>query len=138
MVIISHRGNVKGPNPKLENNPDHIRTIIQHYDCEIDVWKVGDKIFLGHDNPQYPVDVSFFNHIGLWCHAKNLEALQFLLELGITCFYHNIDDFTLTNNRYIWTYPGKPVTRRSIIVDLSNNWIEKNYDCYGVCVDYIL
>lgn len=138
MVIISHRGNIKGPNPKLENNPDHIRTIIQHYDCEIDVWKVGDKIFLGHDNPQYPVDVSFFNHIGLWCHAKNLEALQFLLELGITCFYHNIDDFTLTNNRYIWTYPGKPVTRRSIIVDLSNNWIEKNYDCYGVCVDYIL
>ena len=138
MVIISHRGNIKGPNPQLENNPDHIRTIIQHYDCEIDVWKVGDKIFLGHDNPQYPVDVSFFNHIGLWCHAKNLEALQFLLELGITCFYHNIDDFTLTNNRYIWTYPGKPVTRRSIIVDLSNNWIEKNYDCYGVCVDYIL
>jgi len=138
MVIISHRGNIKGPNPQLENNPDHIRTIIQHYDCEIDVWKVGDKIFLGHDNPQYPVDVSFFNHIGLWCHAKNLEALQFLLELGITCFYHNIDDFTLTNNRYIWTYPGKPVTRRSIIVDLSTNWIEKNYDCYGVCVDYIL
>lgn len=138
MVIISHRGNTRGPNPEFENNPNHIKAILPYYDCEIDVWKVDGKWFLGHDNPQYPIDVSFFNLTGLWCHAKNLDALQSLLDLGITCFYHNTDDFTLTNNRYIWTYPGKPVTRRSIIVDLSNNWIEKNYDCYGVCVDYIL
>lgn len=138
MVIISHRGNLKGPVPDLENNPQHIKSIISYYDCEVDVWRVDGNWFLGHDKPQYPIDVGFLNHTGLWCHAKNLDALHHLVNLKITCFYHNIDDYTLTSNNYIWTYPGKPVTSQSIIVDVTNDWKMKNYNCYGVCVDYIL
>lgn len=138
MLVISHRGNTKGPNPDYENNPAHIKSITSYYDCEIDVWRVDGNLFLGHDKPQYPVDISFFNYNGLWCHAKNLDALYYLKNLNITTFFHNIDDYTLTSNGYIWTYPGKPVTRNSIIVDTSKDWFQKNYDCYGVCVDYIL
>ena len=138
MLIISHRGNTKGPNAELENNPNHIKSILSYYDCEIDVWRVDGNLFLGHDKPQYPVDISFFNHLGLWCHAKNLDALSYLTGLGITTFYHNTDDFTLTSNRYIWTYPDKPVVEKSIIVDVTREWRTKNYHCFGVCVDYVL
>ena len=138
MQVILHRGNTSGSNKETENNPKHIKFILSYYDCEVDVWRVNGDMYLGHDKPLYPVDNSFFNYSGLWCHAKNLGALHYLTDLGVTCFYHNVDDFTLTSNKYIWTYPGKPVVKQSIIVDLSKDWRLKNYNCYGVCVDYII
>jgi hypothetical protein len=52
-------------------------------------------------------------------------------------FWHQEDDFTLTSSGYIWTFPNKQVTNESIIVDFSQNWKDKNYSCYGVCVDYL-
>lgn len=137
MLVISHRGNTAGSNPELENNPKHIKSILSYYDCEIDVWKINNNWFLGHDNPQYPIDISFFNHSGLWCHAKNLDALHHLLKFGITCFYHNIDNFTITSNGFIWTYPNRDVCHKSIIVDTDKNWQSKNYNCYAVCVDFV-
>ena len=29
MILISHRGNLEGPNPDIENNPERIRQVIQ-------------------------------------------------------------------------------------------------------------
>ena len=52
-------------------------------------------------------------------------------------FWHQEDYFTLTSSKYIWTYPTNLVTDKSIIVDLSKNWKNKNYDCFGVCVDFL-
>ena len=52
------------------------------------------------------------------------------------------DDFTLTSNNYIWTYPGRPYTPNSIIVMPEETMpVEKICDmravyCYGVCTDY--
>jgi len=38
MKLISHRGNLFGPNPTNENNPDYILNAIElGYDVEIDV-----------------------------------------------------------------------------------------------------
>ena len=107
-------------------------------DWALDVWVNKEGIFLGHDNPNYKVDRDFFYNQRLWCHAKNLEALEYLLSINTKCFYHNIDDYTLTSNGLIWTYPGENVNNKSIIVDLSKDWNTKNYNCFGVCVDYIL
>jgi len=139
MLIISHRGNLKGPEPEKENEPSHILKVIEKYDCEVDVWMVKDKFFLGHDKPQYPIDESFLKNPRLWCHAKNIDALYYMIQQPeIKCFFHNIDDHTLTSNGLIWTFPGCKLTNKSIIVDISKNWKEKNYICLGVCVDYIL
>ena len=138
MLIISHRGNTLGPNPEFENHPDRIIDVTNTYDCEIDVWVVDDKIFLGHDKPQYEVKKEFLFNQRLWCHAKNLQALHYLLSLNVKCFYHNVDDYTLVSNGLIWAYPGMPVNCKSIIVDKSKDWRLNNYKCYGVCVDYIL
>lgn len=139
MVIISHRGNTNGPDKLNENRPDHILKVLQKYDCEVDVWMKGSILYLGHDEPQYEISEQFLKHPRLWCHAKNLDALYYMIKLpDIKCFFHNVDKFTLTSNGLIWTYPGEQVTNKSIIVDTSVNWKEKNYICCGVCVDYIL
>ena len=50
MKLISHRGNIDGRRPDLENNPDYIlKAIDKGYDCEIDVWLLKNTIYLGHD-----------------------------------------------------------------------------------------
>lgn len=121
MHYISHRGNLTGPNQKLENNPQYLlEAVKQGYDIEFDVWAItSDDIFLGHDGPQYKVNESFFEEVrGFeWCHAKHLNALSFLLKLGMHCFYHQMDEYTLTSCGYIWSYPT------SIIVETSANII---------------
>ena len=139
MKIISHRGNINGKNLKLENNPDHIEKLSKIIDCEIDVWMINKDLFLGHDKPEYKIKKSFLKNPNLWCHAKNLNALKFMLNENIVCFYHNTDDFTLTSNGFIWTYPFKEVCEKSIIVDTRKNWnVNDNYKtCYGICSDYI-
>ena len=139
MKIISHRGNTNGPDVYIENNPLHISKLLdKNIDVEIDVW-VDDSnlICLGHDNPQYIVNHDFITRNGLWCHAKNLKAFQYLLKNGCNCFWHQEDDFTLTSSGLIWTYPDKQTCEQSIIVDVTPNWKDKNYNCFGVCVDYL-
>jgi hypothetical protein len=138
MILISHRGNVNGTNPELENSPSHISLVSNKWNVEIDVWVNKNGIFLGHDSPQYEVDLNFLQIKNLWCHAKNLEAFELMLKNKINCFWHQTDDFTLTSSGFIWTFPNKNVTSKSIIVDIKKNWIEKNYNCYGVCTDYII
>ena len=39
MIFISHRGNLEGPNPERENNPDYISEALERvYSVEVDVW----------------------------------------------------------------------------------------------------
>ena len=138
MLAIAHRGNFDGPS-KFENEPNHVlKTWRMGYDVEVDVSYIDGKFYLGHDTPDYEVDSSFLQMTGVWCHAKTIEALHAMLDYeGINCFWHQEDDFTLTSKNYIWTYPGKFGTRRSVIVDLHKNWILKNYSgVFGICTDY--
>ena len=54
MKLISHRGNINGPNKEQENHPDYITSALkQGYDVEVDVWLIDGNIVLGHDEPQY-------------------------------------------------------------------------------------
>ena len=60
MRLISHRGNTSGPNPSRENHPDYIHEAIDKgFEVEVDVWRLGDKWFLGHDKPQYEIEEQF-------------------------------------------------------------------------------
>jgi len=57
---IAHRGNVDGINESLENTKDYIdRAISLGYDVEIDLRVKEGKLFLGHDEPQYPVTIDW-------------------------------------------------------------------------------
>lgn len=140
MFFISHRGNTSGVNKKLENNPAHLQSLINlEIDTEIDVWYDGEQLYLGHDEPRYEVDLQFLKNNRFWCHAKNLQALEYMLENNIHCFWHQTDDYTITNQGYIWTFPNKPVCKKSVIVchTLEETQYYSGLDIAGVCSDYI-
>ena len=60
MKFISHRGNVNGPNPELENKPEQIlKCLDEGLDVEVDVWVFGNKLYLGHDEPLTEITLSF-------------------------------------------------------------------------------
>ncbi len=138
MIKIAHRGNISGPS-KYENDPSYIiEALKEGYDVEIDIWIVENKIFLGHDIPEYLVEFDFVKNDRFWCHCKNIEALHLFSSNGIRCFFHNTDDATLTSDGYIWTYPGKHLTENSIcVMPERSNWNIPN-NIAGVCSDYIL
>ena len=137
MIIISHRGNTEGESNSTANSPEAVSSLLDKgIHCEVDVWKVFDKYFLGHDEPKYKVNKKFLKNNKLWCHAKNLAALEGMLYNNIHCFWHETDKFTVTSKGYIWTFPGKEVSDRSVIVHKEKDWKNK-YDCFAVCTDYI-
>lgn len=137
MILISHRGNTKGPIPEAENRPDYIEdTLKTGYDVEIDVWYIDGTFYLGHDLPQYAIDKTFLYNSKLWVHCKNVAALEALKFENINYFWHETDTVTLTSKRYIWAHPGKQPLKNSIAVlpELYNDTVE---ECLGVCSDYI-
>ena len=136
MILISHRGNLNGKTDR-ENQPEYINEALdQGFDVEVDVWCFGDGgYWLGHDEPQYLVKKDFLKRDGLWCHAKNIEGLYSMLKDEIHCFFHQEDDVTLTSEGYLWTYPGKQLTDKSICVMPKK--VDKSIDCYGVCTDFV-
>lgn len=139
MILISHRGNTQGANTSLENNPDYIKEALSYgFDVEIDVWYINNSLYLGHDEPQYSTNLSFLDNPKFWLHAKNGEGLYFLLNNSkfSNVFWHQTDDFTLTNKGFIWTYPNKkPLFKNSVCVVTERETIVD--DCYGICSDYV-
>ena len=138
MLLIAHRGNTEGPNKKLENRPEYIlKTMSKGYSCEIDVWVNKNRIYLGHDSPEYEVDLKFLQNDKLWCHAKNLNALEYMLSHDVHCFWHQKDDYTITSKGVIWTYPGNVLTNNSICVMPEQTIKEINASCcLGICTDF--
>lgn len=144
MKYIAHRGNIFGPNIKLENSPDYIMEAIHlGYDVEADIWIDNKQIFLGHDYPQYKINSTFIDQISpsCWFHCKNKEALENIKNISSKAhyFWHQTDDYAITSKGYFWVYPGKEVINNSIILFPENikeysNFSEK---IYGICSDYI-
>jgi hypothetical protein len=136
LILISHRGNLNGKTDR-ENQPEYINEALdQGFDVEVDVWDIFGSYFLGHDEPQYLVKKEFLKNDKLWCHAKNIQGLYSMMEDDIHCFWHQEDDVTLTSKGYLWTYPGKQLTKKSIMVVIDNS-APKLPEVTGVCSDYI-
>ena len=138
MFFISHRGNLDGINKQDENKPNYILNALKkNFDVEIDIWYINGSFFLGHDKPDFYINEEFLNNKKIWFHAKNIEALDQLNTRDLNCFWHQNDDVVLTSKGFLWTYPGKHLTKNSICVlpEISNSSI---VDCAGVCSDYII
>jgi hypothetical protein len=142
MILISHRGNLLGPNLNLENSPEYISDAIKSgYDVEVDFWVIDNLLYFGHDEPQYKIEKFFIDSYvkNLWLHCKNINALNYILDKPkyYQGFWHENDKYTLTTNNYIWTYPNMPTTNRNIIVHLGPLTNIKLDSVAGVCSDYI-
>lgn len=138
MKIISHRGNLKGKCTKEENNPLYIDfALLKKIDVEVDVWYINGYFFLGHDEPCFSIKDSWLMDRSkkIWCHVKNLEAIEPLNRLkNIHYFCHESDKVTLTNKGIPWCYPGV-FLKTGITVQLKYKNIPK---IYGICTDYPL
>jgi len=138
MFKIAHRGNVSGIT-EMENHPDYIDTAIGlGYDVEIDVWDVFNTFALGHDVPQYEIDLDFLlsRQNSLWCHAKNLGALYKMLDCKIHCFWQQNDDYAITSRGFIFTHSSiAKKTDRSILVSLDGTL--DVFGASGVCSDFV-
>jgi hypothetical protein len=149
MRFIAHRGNINGPSTDgRDNNPEQILHALQSgFDVEIDVHSVDDRLHrlqIGHDHATYDLISLVYTEYKyrLWCHAKNIKALHQLLKIGLNCFMHDKDDATLTSAGYIWTYPGQPLTDKSICVlpqfsPAGRPEQPEIWDCHGICSDYV-
>jgi hypothetical protein len=143
--IISHRANINGPSDK-ENSIDSIKTAIDlGFDVELDIWVVDGKIMLGHDEPQNALEKPLLDRIGPtgWFHCKNIEALNYFRDHlpDLNYFWHQMDDYTITSKGYFWTYPGKKISKNSIIVLPENiDQSELEYMIkqrpYAICTDW--
>ena len=122
MILISHRGNVNGPNPEQENTPVAIDSVLErNLFCEVDVWRIDGKFYLSHDPPdkkKHNIHFSFFEQRAqnLIIHCKNIYALQYFHEdisNMYNYFWHQEDDYTLTSWGWIWAYPEKKLSHFS-------------------------
>jgi hypothetical protein len=142
MILISHRGNIDGKILEKENHPNYIdATLGSGYDVEVDVWYIDGKIMLGHDNPQYEVNLRWFtDRINkLWIHCKNMESLVYFRDCGydINYFWHQTDDVIITSKGFLWAHPGKQPINNSIAV-LPELFDDDIKECIGVCSDFII
>jgi len=146
MRLISHRGNVDGKYPQYENLPEYVEKAMSlGYDCEIDVRFIDGEWFLGHDKPQYKIDLDWIieNNLKLWVHCKNVEAIQEFKRLeewvqlkSINYFWHQEDDVTITSQGFVWAHPKIQPPNDSIAVMPDNyKWDLKNV--LGICSDFI-
>ena len=144
MRLISHRGNLNGPNKERENHPDYIWEALQAgFEVEIDVWWVNGKFILGHDEPQYKIDHNWLDKRRnyLWLHCKNIEAAKECWAYHSFC--HSSDPFTYTSTGKIWLHDLEQTFDDATIIPLldwemvdSFKTHIKNEVPYGICTDY--
>ena len=139
MILISHRGNLNGRIPEKENTITYIEDALKKgFHVEIDVCKFdGKQFYLGHDDPQEPASITWLRDNKLWCHAKSFKALEAMTALGIHCFYHENDPYTLTSRGWIWAYPGQPGGKYTIAVHPEELHPADVMKFAGVCSDYV-
>ena len=140
MILIAHRGNVSGRQPKKENSPSYIKeALLLGYEVEVDIWHQEGQFFLGHDFPEHKIDIKFLKNEKLWCHCKNITTLREALLEDLNCFFHQTDDVVLTSRGHMWTYPGKKLVSGSICVmpERAEYTGEELSQCMAICSDYI-
>lgn len=149
MHIISHRGNLEGPDYENENSPQHVDKALRlGFECEIDVRYDSNKgIFLGHDEAIHFVDMEWIvKRINkLWIHCKNIDALLLfktfqIYDERINYFWHENDKFTLTSKEFIWAYPAEEVPQEAIHVLPEVFHFQSSFETLelaeGFCTDY--
>lgn len=147
MFVISHRGNTEGKKSSIENHPDVIKNLTSKaIDVEIDIWFQNNKLFLGHDGPDYEIPFSFLSDQEeyLWIHCKDLQTMEYMNRFGdeLNYFYHTREDVVLTSQNHLWYYPQKitvPMDYASVMVlpeyagITREEALEKNV--WAVCTD---
>lgn len=151
--VISHRGNLKGPDSHRENQIWAIEECIKKgYMVEVDLWLVDGRFYLSHEIPtkkdRIDEDFLYDNLLNLLIHCKNKEAIN-LMEAwdvqhdGVANWFTNDKDrWSLTSQKNVISYCKKEeIVPYSIIIMPEHHNIEpedvKNLNIRYVCTDYV-
>jgi hypothetical protein len=143
MKLISHRGNINGLNPDLENSPKYIIDAISlGYDVEVDVRNNEHGLFLGHDYGQYKIDIDWLKKYSeyLWVHCKDIDSVNLLIGEDLRIFFHEKESHTIIHNtNLIWSHNIKESTKNSVIplLDLESLNKFKRLSVFGICSDFV-
>ena len=120
MEIISHRGNLYGPEPTIENTVKALQVALHKgFSIEFDLWYHEGEYWLGHDKPQKKILpwkihewVEEYPKAMLYCHCKDIVTLQRFVyvhykHLKNQCipFFHDIDECILLANGNLQVHP---------------------------------
>jgi glycerophosphoryl diester phosphodiesterase len=140
MIIISHRGNLNGPDLENENTTKSIDLALKKsFDVEIDVWFIDGKIFLGHDQPIFGISMEYLldRQQHLWLHLKNFKAADFFFQkTDFNYFAHEHDPYVITSKGFIWSFPGKCDAEKKIVLMPEWEVGDVLMGATGVCTDY--
>lgn len=158
MRIISHRGNLYGPDKEKENTENYLLEALNSgFDLEFDIWYFASKFWLGHDMPKrsFSVDsviqwASRYQNQNFYVHCKNTWALENILIIeksNIIPFFHDIDHCILLRNNTIWVHPNavSSISKKNRSIAVISYCKRIGYhidydidttDFYGICTDY--
>lgn len=144
MRFISHRGNLEGAIPKNENSLNYIdEAISQGFDVEVDLRSGLGLFYFGHDFTDYLVTEDWINQRKdkLWIHCKDRNALDYCIDNDLHCFFHLVDDYTITSKGFVWGYPGTlRASNKAILVlpeQVRDLKVITELKYYGICSDKI-
>ena len=144
-MIIAHRGNLTGPEVERENSPSYIdAAIAAGFPVEVDLRSKDGELWLGHDNPQYPITQEwlFARRKDLWIHIKDYcsAVLMGQLKENYQFFCHQSDDFTITSTGHVWVHDLENEITKECIVPLLDrksiiDFTQKEF--FAICTDYV-
>lgn len=143
MQILAHRGNTKGPS-RFENHPDQIRECLAAgFGVEIDLWQEGSNCYLGHDAPQYPIELDEFDRLDVFFHLKSAHLPNLLRAdaFAIVC-----DPFVVTLRGRLWANYGQNPSPNSVMCspdlvganEALSDFRQRIIGAHGVCTDFPL
>ena len=146
MKIISHRGNINGIVQDRENRPSYIDAALQlGYDVEIDIRLINDEFWLGHDVPQYKVDLNWLNlrKKNIWLHCKDKNSAMEFVKLNneFNFFCHSSDPYVLISNNMLWVHDLRSKIDTNCIIPLLSETDINDYNNdipYAICTDFVV
>jgi hypothetical protein len=151
MLYISYRGIYDGDNWQYANTPSQLgKALGSGFSCMIDVWKVGDKFYLGSEQPLTEVTAKYLQGNRWWLNARNAE-MQAWLPTQNPKLYPNYFHFitptppppsvTASNGKTI--VPGTvPIDNNSVVflpeIDDMSLLSTVKLKCYGICSTNLL
>jgi hypothetical protein len=143
-LFVAHRGLTNGPSKEHENNIHTLRQCVQNgHHAECDIWYVNYQLFLGHDSPTVPISFADICSPYLWLHAKNKDALDYLLHkrnkegYAIRIFWHTDEDYIFTTELDCIVFPGKDLLQDSVfMMPESTTFLDRAKFAHTVCSDY--
>lgn len=120
MLYISYRGIYDGNNFEDANTPNQIgKAFASGLSVMVDVWKVGDKFYLGNDQPLTEVTAKYLQGNRWYLNARNIEMQNWLPTQNAKLYPNWFYFPTMPPPAYVTASNGKLITPGT--VPINNN-----------------